>query len=64
MTELARIRPENFFSDRFNLTGSLLERVLDAPEEIRAEHTFEQATGQVETVGKEVLGPYASKLSH
>jgi len=30
MTELARIRPENFFSDRFNLTGSLLERVLGA----------------------------------
>jgi TldD protein len=30
MTELARIRPENFFSDRFNLTSSLLERVLGA----------------------------------
>src|SRR3989442_328286 len=28
MTELARIRPESFFADRFNVTSSLLERVL------------------------------------
>src|SRR5881392_899274 len=28
MTELARTRPESFFADRFNLTESLLERVL------------------------------------
>jgi hypothetical protein len=39
-------------------------RIVDAPEEIRAEHTFEQATGQIEAVGKEALGPYANKLSH
>src|SRR3989442_4529008 len=28
MTELARTRPESFFADRFNVTRSLLERVL------------------------------------
>ena len=28
MTELARIRPESFFADRFNVSSSLLERVL------------------------------------
>src|SRR5436309_14172444 len=28
MTELARTRPESFFADRFNLTESLLARVL------------------------------------
>src|SRR5256885_1470607 len=28
MTEPARIRPESFFADRFNVTSSLLERVL------------------------------------
>src|SRR5882724_6207409 len=28
MTELARIRPETFFSDRFSVTSGLMERVL------------------------------------
>src|SRR3989442_154362 len=28
MTELARTRPESFFSDRFNITSGLMERVL------------------------------------
>src|SRR5712691_696 len=28
MTELARTRPESFFSDRFNITSGLMDRVL------------------------------------
>ena len=28
MTELARTRPESFFSDRFSITAGLMERVL------------------------------------
>ena len=28
MTELARIRPETFFSDRFSVTSGLMERIL------------------------------------